>query len=215
MIGQFGRFQWQLFLFMIPFCYITAFVYLGQLFMTLSPLNYYCFEPELELIKEEEMRKQLSIPREKDGSYSQCRMYDTNYSRIRHAFNKTALVNSSLPTKPCQHGYVFDSTKMPFTTATMEFKWVCDDDKYATYAQMIFFLGSILGSLAYGYFADHTGRLAALVSSCALAVIGSLGTTLSKNFMAFATFRFIVGASCDTCFTMIYILGKEYPHPSG
>ncbi|KAH8296304.1 hypothetical protein KR054_004333, partial [Drosophila jambulina] len=209
MLGQFGWFQLRLFLFMIPFCYITAFVYLGQIFMTLAPNDFHCFEPELELMTDEELRKQLSIPREQDGSYSQCRMYNTNYSRIRSARNKSALIDTSLPTMPCRHGYVFNKSEMPFLTATMDFEWVCEDDKYATYAQIIFFVGSIVGSLGYGYFADHCGRVAALVSSCSLAILGSIGTALSKGFAAFAVFRFFVGASCDTCFTMVYILGKK------
>ncbi|XP_070141844.1 solute carrier family 22 member 1 isoform X2 [Drosophila kikkawai] len=213
MLGQFGWFQKRLFLFMIPFCYITAFVYLGQIFMTLTPNDFHCFEPELELMTDKELRKQLSIPREKDGSYSQCRMYETNYSRIRYARNKTAMIDTSLPTMPCQHGYVFNTSEMPFVTATMEFGWVCKDDKYATYAQIIFFVGSIVGCLGYGYFADHCGRVAALVSSCSLAIIGSIGTALSQNFLAFAVFRFFVGASCDTCFTMVYILVLEYIGP--
>ncbi|KAH8239088.1 hypothetical protein KR032_000498, partial [Drosophila birchii] len=209
MLGQFGWFQWRLLLFMIPFCYITAFVYLGQIFMTLAPNDFHCFEPELELMTDKELRKQLSIPREQDGSYSQCRMYNTNYSRIRYARNQSAMIDTSLPTMPCRHGYVFNTSDMPFVTATMEFSWVCQDDKYATYAQIIFFVGSIVGSLGYGYFADHCGRVAALVSSCSLAIIGSIGTALSEGFIAFAIFRFLVGASCDTCFTMVYILGKK------
>ncbi|KAH8384310.1 hypothetical protein KR200_007015, partial [Drosophila serrata] len=213
MLGQFGKFQWRMFLFMIPFCYITAFVYLGQIFMTLSPTDFYCFEPELELMTDKELRKELSIPRENDGSYSQCRMYNTNYSRIRYARNKSAMIDTSLPTMPCRHGYVYNKSEMPFFTATMEFAWVCQDDKYATYAQIIFFVGSILGSFAYGYFADHCGRVAALVSSCSLAIIGSVGTALSNGFTAFAIFRFMVGASCDTCFTMVYILVLEYVGP--
>ncbi|KAH8300756.1 hypothetical protein KR059_001808, partial [Drosophila kikkawai] len=213
MLGQFGWFQKRLLLFMIPFCYITAFVYLGQIFMTLTPNDFHCFEPELELMTDKELRKQLSIPLEKDGSYSQCRMYKTNYSRIRYARNKTAMIDTSLPTMPCQHGYVFNTSEMPFLTATMEFGWVCKDDKYATYAQIIFFVGSIVGCLGYGYFADHCSRVAALVSSCSLAIIGSIGTALSQNFLAFAVFRFFVGASCDTCFTMVYILVLEYIGP--
>ncbi|KRK01260.1 uncharacterized protein Dyak_GE20524, isoform B [Drosophila yakuba] len=212
MIGQFGRFQIRLFLFMIPFCFITAFVYLGQIFMCLSPPKYYCFVPELSHTPLE-LRKQLSIPKEKDGSYSRCRMYDTNYTKIHFAENQSAYINTSLSTIPCRKGYVFDQEDRPFKSATMEFGWLCEDDKYATYAQIIFFLGSILGGLGYGHFADHCGRVAALVSSCFLALVGSLATSMSSNFFSFAVSRFLVGASYDTCFTMVYILVLEYVGP--
>ncbi|XP_002083782.2 beta-alanine transporter isoform X1 [Drosophila simulans] len=212
MIGQFGRFQIRLFLFMIPFCFITAFVYLGQIFMCLTPTKYYCYVPEL-LHTPVELRKDLSIPKEKDGSYSRCRMYNTNYTKIHFAENPRAYINTSLPTIPCKKGYVFEHEGRAFESATMEFGWLCDDDKYATYAQIIFFLGSILGGLGYGHFADHCGRVAAVVSSCFLALLGSLATSMSTDFFSFAISRFLVGASYDTCFTMVYILVLEYVGP--
>ncbi|XP_017048437.1 carcinine transporter isoform X2 [Drosophila ficusphila] len=211
MIGEFGWFQLILFLFMIPFCFITAFVYLGQIFLTLTPHDYYCFVPELAIIQNEELRKELSLPMETDGSFSRCRMYDTNYTKIHFSDDPTAYVNYSLPTMPCNRGYVFD--KADYESATMEFGWLCEDDMYSTYAQMIFFVGSILGCVAYGYFADHCGRVSALVSSCFLALVGSLATSFSDSFFAFAVSRFLVGASYDTCFTMVYILVLEYVGP--
>jgi len=70
-----------------------------------------------------------------------------------------------------------------------------------------------LGGLAYGHFADHCGRVAALVSSCFLALVGSLATSMSTDFFTFAISRFLVGASYDTCFTMVYILGKKVHIP--
>ncbi|XP_001352700.3 organic cation transporter protein [Drosophila pseudoobscura] len=213
MIGEFGLFQKLLFLFMIPFTFIAAFVYLGQIFMTLAPHNFYCLVPELSVVTDEAERKELSIPREEDGSFSHCLMYDANYTAIHFAFNRSIFLNSTWPTIPCKNGYVFDTVEMPFRTATMEFGWVCDSQYYATIAQMIFFLGSILGGLGYGRFADLCGRLSALVSSCFLALIGSLFTSITTNFAGFAATRLLVGASYDTCFTMIYILVLEYVGP--
>ncbi|EDW69536.2 organic cation transporter protein [Drosophila virilis] len=212
-VGEFGCFQKVLFALMIPFCYISAFVYLSQIFMTLPPDKYYCFVNELSLIASEEERKELSIPKEVDGSYSRCQMYDVNYTAVFKSKNRSELINSSLPLIPCREGYVFDQNE-PFRTATMEFGWVCANDRYATYAQVVFFLGSVAGCLAYGHFADHCGRVAALVSSCSLAFFGSIFTSMATNFVSFVIIRLIVGASFDTCFTMIYILVLEYVGPT-
>jgi len=206
-IGEFGLYQKIMFLLMIPFCFIASYVYLGQIFMTLPPDRYYCFVHEISLIESEEERMILSIPKESDGSYSRCYMYDLNYTAVYKSKNRSEYINSSHSQIPCQQGYVVHD-QLNFRTASMEFSWVCGDDIYATYAQMIFFLGSIVGCLGYGHFADRCGRLSALVSSCALALFGSLFTSVSHNFMAFAFTRFIVGASYDACFTMIYILGR-------
>ncbi|KAH8255881.1 hypothetical protein KR026_000884, partial [Drosophila bipectinata] len=214
-IGEFGRFQFVLFLYMIPFGYIAAFVYLGQIFMTLKPHKYYCFVPQLTLVPGENLRKQLSIPRETDGSFSRCRMFDRNYTNMHATVaNNTHYVDDLLPTIPCQYGYVFEEENLRFYSATMEFGWLCDNDMYATYSQFIFFVGSILGCVGYPYFADHVGRLGALVSSCSLAILGSLATAASSNFYAFSLARLLVGASYDTCFTMAYIVVHEYVGPN-
>ncbi|KAL7734806.1 hypothetical protein ACLKA6_011088 [Drosophila palustris] len=212
-IGEFGLYQIILFLLMIPFCFIASYVYLGQIFMTLPPENFYCFVQELSLIDSEEQRKELSIPKQDDGTYSHCHMYDLNYTAVYKAKNRSEYINSSLSQIPCQQGYVFRD-QLNFRTASMEFGWICGKEAYATYAQMIFFLGSIVGCLGYGVLADRCGRLTALISSCALALFGSLFTAFSHNFAAFAFTRFVVGASYDTCFTMIYILVLEYVGPS-
>ncbi|KAH8302815.1 hypothetical protein KR044_010888, partial [Drosophila immigrans] len=212
-IGEFGLYQKILFVLMIPFCFIASFVYLSQIFMTLPPENYYCFVRELSSIQSEEERKMLSIPKESDGSYSHCRMYDLNYTALARAKNRSEYINSSLSDVPCRQGYVYDDP-FNFRTATMEFNWVCDNDAYATYAQMIFFLGSVVGCMGYGHLADRIGRVSALVSSCGLAFFGSVFSSFATSFMGFAISRFFVGASYDTCFTMIYILVLEYVGPS-
>lgn len=206
-IGEFGVFQKLMFLFMIPFCFIAPFVYLSQIFMTLTPTDYYCFVPELSLIPSEEERKNLSIPME-GSTFSRCMMYERNYTEIYKSSKRSqyTVYNASIPKIKCQNGHVF-AKNLGFHTASIEFQWVCDKERYATYAQMFFFLGSIIGCLGYGHYADNCGRLAALVSSCGLALFGSFLTSLCKSFSGFMIGRFIVGASYDTCFTMIYILG--------
>ncbi|XP_060657363.1 organic cation transporter protein-like [Drosophila nasuta] len=211
-IGEFGLYQKILFVLMIPFCFIASFVYLSQIFMTLPPENYYCFVHELTLIESEEERKMLSIPKEADGSYSHCRMYDLNYSAVYLAKNRSEYINDSLAQLPCRQSYVYDDP-FNFRTASMEFNWVCDKDAYSTYAQMIFFFGSVVGCLGYGHLADRVGRVSALVSSCGLALFGSIFSSVCDNFAGFAITRFVVGASFDTCFTMIYILVLEYVGP--
>lgn len=46
-IGEFGRYQIILFLFMIPFNFFLAFVYFTQIFITVVPDKYWCRVPEL------------------------------------------------------------------------------------------------------------------------------------------------------------------------
>lgn len=54
LIGDFGRYQKILFLFMIPFEFFLVFVYFTQIFMTLTPEKYWCNVPELSNLTHEE-----------------------------------------------------------------------------------------------------------------------------------------------------------------
>lgn len=46
-IGEFGLYQKILFLLMIPFAFSVAFVYFTQIFITVTPEEYWCRIPEL------------------------------------------------------------------------------------------------------------------------------------------------------------------------
>lgn len=48
MIGEFGKYQKILFIYMIPFGFYLAFVYFTQIFLTLIPEQYWCAVPELD-----------------------------------------------------------------------------------------------------------------------------------------------------------------------
>lgn len=48
LIGEFGKYQKILFLFMIPFEFFLVFVYFTQIFLTLTPEEYWCNVPELD-----------------------------------------------------------------------------------------------------------------------------------------------------------------------
>lgn len=47
-VGEFGLYQKILFILMIPFASFVAWVYFSQIFITLTPEDYWCWVPELE-----------------------------------------------------------------------------------------------------------------------------------------------------------------------
>lgn len=53
LIGEFGRYQKQLLLYIIPFNFFLVFVYFAQIFITLVPDNYWCRVPELSSLSVE------------------------------------------------------------------------------------------------------------------------------------------------------------------
>lgn len=47
-IGEAGRYQWGLFLILLPFTIVYAFLYFVQFFLTLVPEEHWCKVPEFE-----------------------------------------------------------------------------------------------------------------------------------------------------------------------
>ncbi len=96
-------------------------------------------------------------------------------------------------------GWVFDQSLFPVTAVT-DFVMVCGDDWKRSTAQSLYMFGMLVGSFAFGSFADHAGRRAALVTAAAmLAIAGTVCALLPANptvFPAFAAMRFVDAEPC-------------------
>ena len=90
----------------------------------------------------------------------------------------------------------------------MQLEWVCDNAALPTIAQSIFFCGSIVGGLLFGWMADRFGRIPALVGTNLVGFAAGVATAFSYSFVSFTVCRFFVGFAFDNVFTMMYILGK-------
>ncbi|XP_053683422.1 organic cation transporter protein-like [Sabethes cyaneus] len=218
-IGEFGRYQKILFLLMIPFAFFVAFVYFSQIFMTVVPEEHWCYVPELEHLSVEE-RRALAIPIQyehgtefDDGaaSYSKCSMYAVNFTEV--LANNIRKADPTWPTQPCQHGWEYNFTDVPYKTAATDFEWVCEYSYLSTLSQSIFFVGAIVGGLLFGWIADRYGRIPALVGCNVIGFVAGVWTAFVLNFWQFALCRFLVGFAFDNCFTMMYILVLEYVGP--
>lgn len=47
-VGEASRYQWFLFILLLPFTFVYAFLYFAQFFLTLVPAEHWCTIPELE-----------------------------------------------------------------------------------------------------------------------------------------------------------------------
>lgn len=47
-VGEAGRYQWLLFILLLPFTVVYAFLYFTQFFLTLTPEEHWCTIPELD-----------------------------------------------------------------------------------------------------------------------------------------------------------------------
>ncbi|XP_076483406.1 carcinine transporter-like [Bombus vancouverensis nearcticus] len=140
-------------------------------------------------------------------SFSRCNMYNVNYTDILESGIREA--DPSWPIKPCQYGWTFNHTMIPYKSIAVELEWVCDHAFLGSAAQSAFFVGSILGGLIFGYIADHCGRIPALVACNAVGSIASVGTAFCNSFWSFCLARLVVGTSFDNCFNVLFIIGES------
>ncbi|KAG6802461.1 carcinine transporter [Apis mellifera caucasica] len=219
-VGEAGRYQWFLFIVLLPFTFVYAFLYFTQFFITLLPNEHWCTVPELErwnLTDEEKIA--ISIPtasteelkQEGATSFSRCNMYNVNYTEIIEKGIRKA--DPSWPIKSCQNGWTFNHTMIPYRSIAVELEWVCDHAFLSSAAQSAFFVGSMLGGLIFGYIADHYGRIPALVACNAVGFIASVGTAFCDSFWSFCLARLVVGSSFDNCFNVLFIIVIEYVGP--
>ncbi|XP_066602022.1 carcinine transporter-like [Prorops nasuta] len=219
-VGEAGRYQLFLFFLLLPFTFVYAFLYFAQFFLTLVPNEHWCYVPELEGWNLTDAEKiALSIPpanteelkMEGATPFSKCVQYAVNFTDILdHGIREP---DPSWPKISCQHGWSFDYTNIPYASIAAELEWVCDKTYLGSAAQSAFFFGSIIGGLIFGYIADHHGRIPALVSCNGVGFFASIATAFCNSFWSFCICRFIVGASFDNCFNILFIIVIEYVGP--
>ncbi|XP_023944388.1 carcinine transporter [Bicyclus anynana] len=209
-IGGFGWYQRILFLLMIPYAFFFAFVYFSQIFMTVVPSEHWCYVPELGNLTVEE-RRHLSIPQNEMAMYDKCLVYDVDWSSILQTGSLTP--DSKWPIKKCSGSWEFNFTDVPYETIATKLGWVCDKDNYPATAQAIFFCGSIVGGLIFGWIADKYGRVPAIVGTNMAGFLAGVGTAFTNSFWSFCLCRFLVGLAYDNCFIIMYIVVIEYVGP--
>ncbi|CAL4059779.1 unnamed protein product [Meganyctiphanes norvegica] len=208
-IGGFGLYQFGLF---TVTCYINtlmSFTYFGQMFMSLTPPHWCSPPPEFTSanLTNEEIKK-LTIPINENGEYHKCKRYDINFTE-EFDLHKNIGNDTSWPTTTCDHGITYNFS-LYYPTITSELNWVCDEDWKPSFAQSLFFVGSVFGCQIFGYMADKYGRLPAIVLSNTIGGIAGVASAFANSFIIFTILRFIVGMVFDSHLSIIYMLMLEY-----
>ncbi|KAG4070913.1 hypothetical protein HA402_011139 [Bradysia odoriphaga] len=216
--GDFGRYQFML---MGLFCIINVLAslnYYSQTIISFVP-EHWCYSEKLSNLTYDEIkqiysayeRPSCTILNETENLYlleaeSVAQLpYSFDYLRSNDDDKKSA-------DGECEKWiYKLD---YEYHSMTSELNWVCESAWKSSLGQSLFFIGSVIGSLVFGVWADRIGRLHVLIISNLMAMIGNGATIFATNVIAFAFCRFIAGLATDTNFVMMYILVMEYIRPS-
>ncbi|XP_051944684.1 solute carrier family 22 member 13-like [Hippocampus zosterae] len=188
-IGEFGIFQ-KLIICALSFPNVILGFEFACVFFIQSDPERHCntdwiLEADSNLTSEEQLN--LTVPRERDGSFSRCRMFapvDWDIGTIRErGLNETAA---------CQNGWVYSSSLYTATIVT-DFDLVCDKANLLQVAQTVMMSGILLGCLLFGPFAESFGRKRAAQIPLVVVLIFTVTTALCPNYLLFLISQFLMG----------------------
>ncbi|XP_013193570.2 organic cation transporter protein [Amyelois transitella] len=206
-LGEMGTYQRWLVVLMLPFGAAMSFNYCIQIFIAATPQEYWCKVPELQAL-DVELRRNLSIPFTDDPpGWDRCQMFAANYTEVLATLTRPA---NDTPLIPCRHGWEFLFNDIPYSTIINEREWVCDRAAYAPFAQSVYFMGSLVGVVIFGFLGDAYGRLPAFIGANIIGFIGNIATLFTVGEWDFVLIRFIAGLANDACYVMIYIIVLEF-----
>ncbi|XP_062123675.1 solute carrier family 22 member 6-like [Drosophila sulfurigaster albostrigata] len=100
-----------------------------------------------------------------------------------------------------------------FRSMNTELNWVCDDAYKAPVGQSLFFVGSMCGTLIFGFLGDKIGRIKSLILANFCGFVGDFATIFADNLTTFSITRFISGLAVDANSYLMFILVLEYVSP--
>ncbi|KAL0102049.1 hypothetical protein PUN28_018534 [Cardiocondyla obscurior] len=212
-VGDFGRYQWLLLLGLLPYSVAYASLYFSQFFLTLVPQEHWCkIEKLISLNFTQEERVKIGIPKSQYYPYyDRCHRLDLNISAILSYRKDIRSIDfKANRTFTCSDGWEYNFTQIPYASIASELDWVCDQEYLISTAQSIFFGGSIIGGLLFGWVADHVGRIPALMFCNGIGFLASIATASANTFWSFAVCRFFTGLAFDNCINIPLIIVLEY-----
>uniref|UniRef100_A0A0K8USX2 Organic cation transporter protein n=1 Tax=Bactrocera latifrons TaxID=174628 RepID=A0A0K8USX2_BACLA len=193
--GNFGRFQ-----FLVLLCFsltnlLSSMHYFAQTIISFTP-KHWCYHEKLSNASFDEIR----------AVYAQTT--DPHCTLLDDIVDGQPIVAEI---GKCRRWiYEYESG---YKSVTSDLNWVCEEAIQSAIGQSLYFVGSVIGTVFFGYLADKIGRLPALICTTLTGAIGDFLTTFSTNLPIYSIFRFISGLSTDTFYYLMYIMVFEYLSP--
>ncbi|KAF9414747.1 hypothetical protein HW555_007443 [Spodoptera exigua] len=98
-------------------------------------------------------------------------------------------------------------------TIISQFELICDKAWLSNFTQTICMFGVLMGSIIFGFIADRYGRRPALLISCMLLLVTSIGEAFCKIYWLFTAVRFFIGLATAGTMLCSFILMMEIIGP--
>lgn len=213
-IGGFGRYQkWIFFLTCLPNL-LAGFFMLNPVFLLGVP-DHRCAIPGYENDTYEVQspyhiaQRKKFIPHSPDDS---CKVYEYLPANSTSTHNRSDISYENSTEFPRQEvkcsKWVYDKSVFR-NTFTSEENLVCDKEIWVANAEMIFYGGMVVGSLASGIVADSYGRKPVMYVALLLMVASSIGLTWVHEYWLFCIVEFILGGSIVATFMPAFVISIE------
>ncbi|KAL3179773.1 hypothetical protein MRX96_037758 [Rhipicephalus microplus] len=203
-VGDFGRFQWLLIVYLCVFVApLRVLPLFGHIFSLLVPPHRCRLDPWLQealgglhnaTADDADLLLDLALPREPDGSFSQCHMYDAN-STLALWFD---------------FGWEYDFSYF-YPSVVSEMNWVCDNAWKAYVSNTAFWVATAIGVLICGDVSDRIGRVPVMIGVNVMCGAAGLYTYFTAGFVHFVVSRVFVGLFVLAVSIMPFVLGHSIP----
>uniref|UniRef100_A0A336LNX3 CSON007163 protein n=1 Tax=Culicoides sonorensis TaxID=179676 RepID=A0A336LNX3_CULSO len=212
-IGEFGKYQkYLLFFICLPACIPCGFCAFNQVFMTDSPVDYWCATNNVTVDLNQTELKRFTIPYNSFSGYDKCHRYKINWTLVADENFSLIDVNTSWPIEKCSDGWNFEGLSTN-SSIISQFNLVCDRDIYPTLALVALNLGGPIGVYSFGILNDRYGRKISYFCCLTTLLVGSFLTALSSNFWTWAFSRVIVGSTVPAIYQIPFIIALELVGP--
>ena len=86
--------------------------------------------------------------------------------------------------------------------------WVCQDSWVGPFLQSIYYMGSVFGTVLYGWTADMFGRYPSFIAANVILAICGICLPLCNDIFCFASVRFLMGLNWGAFYSTIMVLGE-------
>uniref|UniRef100_A0A3Q1AQQ2 Solute carrier family 22 member 3 n=1 Tax=Amphiprion ocellaris TaxID=80972 RepID=A0A3Q1AQQ2_AMPOC len=224
-VGTFGRCQKRIFALLCLLSLPFAGVYVGIVFQGFTP-DHWCRDSAVVERRQAcgwslaESRR-LTVPLVNSSGVLQpstCEQFQVDWNTTDLTCDSKELNLSGVPLTTCKDGWEYDyEGRKSFVT---EFDLVCSDGWFVDMYQSTLNLGFLVGSFAFGYFADRFGRKISFLVSNILNAVAGIILAVAPNYISVLVMRTILGLGVKGNWMTAYVLlteivGVEYRRTVG
>ncbi|XP_030553843.1 organic cation transporter protein [Drosophila novamexicana] len=197
--GDAGRYQYLMLLLLGYVAFTSTVHYYSQNIIGFVP-PHWCYHEQL-VNRSHDQIAAIYAPFGKDASCTRLEQIEVH----------EGVFNLTVSSKSCERWiYKYD---YGFRSMNVELNWVCENAYKARIGQSLFFLGSLLGTFAFGMLGDRIGRVRAVILANQCGFVGDFLTTYATNLSQFSAFRCISGLAATANYYLMFILVLEHLAP--